>query len=135
MILKYLIDTDTFIYIKNHRPPQVLKHFKSMEVGEVTLSVISYGELFRGCERSHFKHKNHEQLKQLIRLIPVQSLPVSAGVHYGELRTRLEKQGNVIGANDMWIAAHALSMELTLLTNNTKEFSRVDGLKIKNWVK
>ena len=134
MSLDYLIDTDTFIYIKNHRPPHVMKHFSSLEIGTVAISVVSYGELFRGCERSHFKKKNHEQLRQLIQFIPVQPLPVNTGMEYGKLRTLLEKQGNIIGANDLWIAAHALALNLTLVTNNTKEFSRVDGLRIENWV-
>lgn len=134
MTVRYLIDTDTFIYIKNHRPPQVLQRFSNMEAGSVAISVISYGELFRGCERSDFVQKNHNRLQQLIKHIPVQELPEDAGVHYGKLRTSLEKRGNIIGANDMWIAAHAQALNLTLITNNTKEFSRVDGLNIENWV-
>lgn len=134
MSLDYLIDTDMFIYIRNHRPSHVMSHFSSLEIGTVALSVVSYGELFRGCERSDFKQKNHEQLSQLIQLIPVQPLPINAGMEYGKLRTTLEKQGKIIGANDLWIAAHALALDLTLVTNNTREFSRVDGLKIENWV-
>ena len=134
MNLDYLIDTDTFIYIRNHRPPHVMEYFNSLEVGTVGISVVSYGELFRGCERSDFKQKNHDQLKQLIQFIPVQSLPINAGIEYGVLRTSLEKQGNIIGANDLWIAAHAMALDLTLVTNNTREFSRVEGLRIENWV-
>jgi len=134
MTAQYLIDTDTFIYIKNHRPPQVLQRFSNMKAGSVAISVISYGELFRGCERSDFAKKNHSRLQQLIQFIPVYELPEDAGAHYGKLRTNLEKKGSIIGANDMWIAAHALALNLTLITNNTKEFSRVDGLSIENWV-
>jgi tRNA(fMet)-specific endonuclease VapC len=134
MSLDYLIDTDTFIYIKNHRPPQVLERFRSMEAGSASISVITYGELFRGCERSNFIQKNHEQLNLLIHSIPVQAMPIKAGAIYGKLRTDLERQGNIIGGNDLWIAAHALSLGLTLVTNNINEFSRVDGLKIENWV-
>ena len=134
MNLEYLIDTDTFIYIRNHRPPQVMEHFKSLGVGSAAISVVTYGELYRGCERSSYIQKNHKQLKQLIQLIPVQPLPINTGMEYGKLRTLLEKQGNIIGANDLWIAAHAMALDLTLVTNNTKEFSRVDGLRIENWV-
>ena len=134
MSLQYLINTDTFIYIKNHRPPQVLERFHTLKTGSSAISVITYGELFRGCERSDFKQRNHDRLKQLIHSISVQALPIEVGAIYGKLRTELEKQGNIIGGNDMWIAAHALSLGLTLITTNTQEFSRVDGLKIENWV-
>lgn len=134
MSFEYLIDTDTFIYLRNHRPPQVMELFSSLEVNSAVISVVTYGELFRGCERSDFKQRNHHQLQQLIHLIPVQPLPINAGMEYGKLRTMLEKQGNIIGANDLWIAAHAMALNLTLVTNNINEFSQVDGLKIENWV-
>ena len=134
MSLDYLIDTDTFIYIRNHRPPQVLERFRTMKAGSASISVVTYGELFRGCERSDFIQKNHEQLNQLIHSIPVQAMPIETGAIYGKLRTDLEKSGNIIGANDLWIAAHAMALDFTLVTNNTNEFSRVDGLKIENWV-
>lgn len=134
MKLRYLIDTDTFIYIKNHRPPQVLERFTSLEVGSVGISVITYGELYRGCERSHFKQENHEKLKQLIDMIPVQAMPQNTGAYYGKVRSEFESQGRIIGNNDLWIAAHALALEITLITNNTKEFNRVEGLSIENWV-
>ena len=134
MTASYLIDTDTFIYIKNHHPPQVLEHFREMKAGAAFISVITYGELYRGCERSNFKQKNHHRLNQLINIIPVKVVPENAGKAYGRLRANLEKKGNVIGNNDMWIAAHAVALDLTLVTNNTKEFSRVDGLRTENWV-
>jgi tRNA(fMet)-specific endonuclease VapC len=134
MKLRYLIDTDTFIYIKNHRPPQVLERFTSLEVDSVGISVITYGELYRGCERSHFKQENHEKLQQLIDMIPVQAMPQNTGTYYGKVRSELESQGRIIGNNDLWIAAHALALDITLITNNTKEFNRVEGLCIENWV-
>ena len=134
MIPQYMIDTDTFIYIKNHRPPQVLARFSRMDVGVTGISVITYGELFRGAERSEHCKQNHRVLQQLIKYIPVQPMPEDTGLFYGQIRTALEKRGQVIGANDLWIAAHALAMNLTLVTNNTQEFKRIKRLKIENWI-
>ena len=134
MSLQYLLDTDTVIYIKNHRPPQVLKRFTELKPGTMGISVITYGELVRGAERSNYKQQNHEKLEKIIDIIPVQPMHQDAGFLYGEIRTGLEKQGNIIGNNDLWIAAHAVALGVTLVTNNTKEFSRVSGLSIENWV-
>jgi len=134
MKIHYLLDTDTFIYIKNHQPPQVLQHFSRLQPGAVGISVITYGELIRGVERSEYKTKNHEKLKYFIELIPVQAMPVGAGLRYGEIRTDLEKSGKVIGNNDLWIAAHASTLGVTLITNNTREFSRIEDLALENWV-
>lgn len=134
MTPRYIIDTDTFIYIKNYRPPQVFERFRILKAGTVGISVITYGELFRGAERSEFKRRNHEKLKALIHSVPVQPMPEDTGLHYGRIRYELEKAGNIIGNNDLWIAAHALALDVTLITNNTSEFSRVDGLSIENWV-
>jgi len=134
MSLRYLINTDIFIYIKNHHPPQVLEYFRTLKDGTVGISVITYGELFRGAERSNFRQKNHKTLQQLIDVVPVQTMPRDTGNHYGKIRTQLEKTGNIIGGNDLWIAAHALALNLTLVTNNTREFSRVEKLKIENWL-
>lgn len=134
MTLRYIIDTDTFIYIKNYRPPQVFERFRTLGAGTVGISVITYGELFRGAERSDFRQRNHKKLQELVHSIPVQPMPEHTGLHYGKIRHDLEKAGKVIGNNDLWIAAHVLASNLTLITNNTKEFGRVDGLSIENWV-
>ena len=134
MKVQYLLDTDTFIYIKNHQPLQVLEHFSSLQPGSVGISVITYGELIRGAERSQYKTNNHEKLSQFIELIPVQPMPIDAGIHYGKIRTILQQAGKVIGNNDLWIAAHARTLDVTLISNNTKEFSRIDDLVLDNWV-
>jgi len=134
MKLHYFLDTDTVIYIKNNHPPQVLERFNTLKPGVIGISVITYGELIRGTERSHYKQQNHEKLKQIIEIIPVQPMPEGAGWHYGEIRSDLEKSGRIIGNNDLWIAAHARAMGVTVVTNNTKEFSRVKNLSIENWV-
>lgn len=134
MKIHYLLDTDTFIYIKNHQPPQVLQRISCLQPGAVGISVITYGELIRGVERSEHKTKNHQKLKYFIELIPVQAMPAGAGLRYGKIRTDLEKTGKVIGNNDLWIAAHASTLGVTLITNNTREFKRIDGLALENWV-
>jgi tRNA(fMet)-specific endonuclease VapC len=134
MKLQYFLDTDTVIYIKNHHPPQVLERFSVLKPGAVGISVITYGELIRGAERSDYKQRNHQKLKQIIEIIPVHSMPQDTGLHYGEIRFDLEKSGRIIGNNDLWIAAHARAMGVTVVTNNTKEFCRVENLSIENWV-
>lgn len=134
MKLSYLLDIDTFIYIKNHRPPQVLERFSLLEPGTIGISVITYGELIRGAERSEHTEMNLEKLNQFIEIIAVQSMSIAVGIHYGQIRTELEKTGKIIGSNDLWIAAHARAERLTLITNNTKEFSRVNDLVLENWV-
>lgn len=73
-------------------------------------------------------------MNRFIELIPVQTMPIDTGIHYGEIRMFLEKEGKVIGNNDLWIAAHARAINVTLITNNTNEFSRVVGLSQENWV-
>jgi len=134
MKLQYFLDTDTVIYIKNHHPPQVLARFNTLKPGVVGMSVITYGELIRGAERSGYKQKNHQKLKQIIEIIPVHSIPQDTGLHYGQIRSKLESVGSIIGNNDLWIAAHSRAVGITLVTNNTKEFSRVENLSIENWV-
>jgi tRNA(fMet)-specific endonuclease VapC len=134
MKLQYFLDTDTVIYIKNHHPPQVFERFSTLRPGAVGISVITYGELIRGAERSAYKQRNHQKLKQIIEIIPVHPMPQDTGLHYGEIRSDLEKSGRIIGNNDLWIAAHARAMGVTVVTNNTKEFSRVEKLSIENWV-
>jgi len=134
MTLRYLLDTNICIYIAKQHPKNVLRHFEQLSVGDVAISVISYGELIYGVEKSQHVQKNSQLIRQLINLIPPLALPHNAGDHYGKVRSQLEKEGKIIGNNDLWIAAHALAAELVLVTNNTKEFSRIPSLKIDNWV-
>ncbi|OYV71855.1 MAG: VapC toxin family PIN domain ribonuclease, partial [Acidithiobacillus ferrivorans] len=98
------------------------------------MSAITLGELRHGAEKSQARDKALKVLDQLRSSIQVLEIPVDAGQHYGQIRARLEKMGKPIGNNDLWIAAHALSENLVLVTNNTQEFSRVEGLQLENWV-
>ena len=136
MASRYLLDTNICIYIRRRRPPAVLIKFLQLKAGEAVLSVITYGELAYGMmKRTDPPPNAAEQLEEFISLIRVMPLPVEAGRIYGEIRTVLELKGQIIGSNDLWIAAHAISANLILVTNNEREFRRVPGLKIENWVK
>ena len=132
--MSYMLDTDTCIYIKNRRPPHVLDRFSRLQSGEVVMSLITFGELLNGALKSNQANSALEKINQLAIILPVQNMSPDVAKHYASIRRSLEKRGTIIGANDLWIAAHAITLNLTLVTNNTKEFSRVDGLNIENWV-
>jgi len=130
----YLLDTNICIYIAKQKPLHVLKRFKELSVGDVAMSVISYGELIYGAQKSQHTEKSMKNLNQLIQLIPPLPLPLECGEQYGRIRKTLEKRGKTIGNNDLWIAAHALALNTTLVSNNLKEFERVPNLNLENWV-
>ncbi len=129
-----MLDTDTCIYLKNRRPPSIAKHFSTLRWGEVVISLVTFGELYNGALKSNESQAALKNINQLAKRLPVEAMPVDVAKTYGSIRRTLEQRGQIIGCNDLWIAAHALSLGLTLITNNTQEFSRVDGLKIENWV-
>ena len=130
----YLLDTNICIYIAKKHPANVLKKFETLNVGQVGMSLITLGELYYGAEKSQHKIKTLNILKQLTTLISALPLPMNTVDHYANIRASLEKQGKVIGNNDLWIAAHARADKLILVTNNTKEFKRVPLLNVENWV-
>jgi tRNA(fMet)-specific endonuclease VapC len=134
MNARFLLDTNICIHIRRRRPPEVLARFQRLRPGEAVISVITYGELMYGAEKSQFHEQATKQLMELTGLVPVMELPSSAGQFYGAIRAALEIKGEVIGNNDLWIAAHARAAGLTLVTNNEDEFRRIQGLKIQNWV-
>lgn len=131
---RYLLDTHICIYIKNHRPAEVLARFSKLPPGKVAMSVITYGELCFGAERSSKPKESRHILEQLIALIPVLPLDETVSAHYGKIRHHLQASGKSIGNNDLWIAAHALASKLIMITNNVTEFERVPGLRVENWV-
>ncbi|MGH8557441.1 MAG: type II toxin-antitoxin system tRNA(fMet)-specific endonuclease VapC [Methylococcales bacterium] len=132
---RYLLDTNICIYIAKRHPPEVLKRFESLQVGDVSMSLITYGELLFGAEKSQFSQRAWDNLLRFAELVQVLPLPSSAANYYAMIRATLEKAGTPIGANDLWIAAHALTEDLVLVTNNLREFDRVPGLNAENWVK
>jgi tRNA(fMet)-specific endonuclease VapC len=131
---RFLLDTNICIHIRRQRPPEVLARFQRLKPGEAVLSVITYGELVYGVEKSQFRQQATRQLTELTGLVPVMELPLQAGEAYGEIRAALESRGEAIGNNDLWIAAHAKAAGLILVTSNEREFKRVQGLKVQNWV-
>jgi len=134
MDARFLLDTNICIYIRRQRPPELLARFERLKLGEAVLSVITYGELIYGVEKSQFREQATKQLAELAGLVPIMELPPRAGEFYGAIRASLDVRGEIIGNNDVWIAAHAKAAELTLVTNNEREFRGIQGLKMQNWV-
>jgi len=133
MDARFLLDTNICIHIRRQRPAGILARFQRLKPGEAVLSVITYGELIYGLEKSQFRQQAARQLAELAGIVPVMELPLQAGQFYGEIRATLEVRGEIIGNNDLWIAAHAKAADLTLVTSNEREFKRIQGLKIQNW--
>jgi tRNA(fMet)-specific endonuclease VapC len=134
MRARYLLDTNIFVYIRRGRPAEVLARFQRLRPREAVISVITYGELLYGMEKKHPEPQAFHRLEELVSLMEVVALPTEAGRIYGAIRVGLEAKGEMIGNNDLWIAAHAKAAELTLVTNNEREFRRVPGLMMENWV-
>jgi tRNA(fMet)-specific endonuclease VapC len=133
METRFLLDTNICIYIRQKKPEEVLRRFRTLKQGVAALSVISFGELVYGAEKSAQRAAALELLRELARVLPVLGLPETAAEAYGAIRAELERKGQMIGNNDLWIAAHARAAGLTLVTNNVREFRRVRGLKVENW--
>ncbi len=130
----YMLDTDTCIYIIKKKPRSVLNYFQRLQPGELSISAITFAELMNGAKKSHQVKDNITRLNELAELLEIKPFDQKAVIAYGDVRSALEKRGNIIGSNDLLIAAHAISHDYILVTNNEKEFRRVDGLKIENWV-
>ncbi len=131
--VRYLLDTNICIYIAKRRPPEVAGRFERLYPGEVGMSMITYGELLLGAEKSQHPKQAAERLQRFVELVPVLALPDESPRHYARIRAELERAGTPIGANDLWIAAHALASGLILVSNNLREFGRVAGLATENW--
>lgn len=131
---RYLLDTNICIYIARHHPLQVRKRFEQLQTGDVGMSFVTHGELMFGAEKSKSRDQTIEKLNRLIEIIPVIFPEPQMAQHYGEIRAFLERSGQPIGANDLWISAHARSLDMILVSNNTKEFERVPKLKLENWL-
>ncbi len=132
--MNFLIDTNICIYIMNNQPVEVIQKFKRFDVGALGVSSITVSELQYGVAKSRRQQENQQRLNEF--LVPFAILPYDelAAKHYGEIRTHLEKNGDLIGPLDLLIAAHALSRDLVLVSNNGREFERVPNLKVENWV-
>lgn len=133
MSVQFMLDTNICIYIINQKPQYVFEKFEQYEIGEIAISSITASELAFGVEKSG-SAKNKAALMKF--LAPLEILPFDEHAiwHYATARHHLQSRGTPIGALDLLIASHALSLDLTFVTNNTKEFERVDGLRLANWV-
>jgi tRNA(fMet)-specific endonuclease VapC len=135
MAVRYLLDTNICIYIAKHNPPAVRARFAGHTSDELAMSVITLGELRHGAEKSQARERALAALNRLEAGIQVAPLTEPAGQHYGQIRAALERAGQPIGNNDLWIAAHARAEGWILVTNNEREFSRVEGLAVENWTR
>ena len=133
--MEFLLDTNICIYIIKRKPSNVIKRFTQTEISQIGISSITLSELSYGISKSSRPEQNQVALAQFAAPLEIVPYGDDAAQYYGELRAHLEKQGTPIGSLDMLIAAHALSLGCTLVTNNEKEFIRVPNLKINNWIK
>ena len=129
-----LLDTNICIYVARSRPVTVARRFTRAAPGSLGISIITWGELCFGAAKSNDSSRAHSLLQQFSRVVQVVPLTPEAGLHYGEVRASLQRAGTPIGNNDLWIAAHALALGVPLVSNNVREFERVPGLKLENWV-
>lgn len=131
--MRYMLDTNICIYSIKHKPEQVFLRLQEHEPADICISSVTYAELVHGVEKSQAIEKNRLALALLLSNIEILNFDANAAEFYGKIRADLEKQGTPIGPLDMMIAGHAKSLNYTVVTNNTKEFNRVPGLKFENW--
>jgi tRNA(fMet)-specific endonuclease VapC len=131
--VRYLLDTDICIFIARRKPARVIDRFDNLPPGDVGISVISYGELRFGAEKSDQPEDALKVLSEVLEGVRVVPLEDQVSAIYGNLRLYLERRGQQIGNNDLWIASHCLQLGLTLVTNNEREFRRIPNLAIENW--
>ena len=129
----YMLDTNTCIFVLKNRPEKVRKKFKAIK--NICISSVTYGELCFGIENgeSSLREQRCEQLDDFTQRILIDPWDEEAARHYGSIRAILKREGNLIGNNDLLIASHARSIDSVLVTNNTKEFSRVPDLTLEDW--
>lgn len=132
-MLKYMLDTNIAIYVIKRRPVNVLKTF-NQHAGQLSISSITMAELMHGVEKSARPDHNLRQVEDFVSRLTVLEYGTRAATQYGDIRAVLERKGTPIGVNDLHIAGHARSESLALVSNNLKEFERVEGLRLENWI-
>jgi tRNA(fMet)-specific endonuclease VapC len=130
---RFMLDTDICSYIMKRSHPLVLKRLRAVPVSDVCMSVVTSAELLYGVEISPRRAQDAAALAAFLPYVEALDLTDDVAIHYAEIRAELKKRGTMIGANDLFIAAHARAVGVTLVTNNTVEFERVGGLTIENW--
>jgi tRNA(fMet)-specific endonuclease VapC len=132
-VIRYMLDTNICIYIIKRKPLSVIQKLQSLDISDVGISTITLSELEYGVAKSSKAEQNKLALTEFVAPLEILDYDDLAAQQYGTIRASLEAQGQVIGSNDLLIAAHALSCACTLVTNNENEFSRVKGLSLQNW--
>ena len=132
-MLKYMLDTNIVIYVIKRRPIEVMELF-NLHAGQMCISSITLAELLHGAEKSSKPEHNMRQVEDFVSRLEVLEYGVKAASHYGDIRAVLEHKGTPIAVNDFHIAGHARSEGMTLVTNNLREFERVDALRLESWV-
>ncbi len=129
-----MLDTNICIYIIKNRPKSAKERLREFEIGELCISTITVSELMYGAFKSEHTEKNLNAIESFLMPFEIVDYDSMASVEHGKIRAYLEKKGQVIGNMDIQIAGHALALNLVLVTNNTREFERVQGLRLDNWV-
>ncbi|MBT9319327.1 type II toxin-antitoxin system tRNA(fMet)-specific endonuclease VapC [Actinobacillus pleuropneumoniae] len=132
-MLTYMLDTNIAIYVIKRRPIEVLDKF-NLNSTRLCVSSITAAELYYGAEKSQFPERNMAVIEDFLSRLTILDYTHKAATHFGNIKAHLSKQGKIIGENDIHIAAHARSEGLVLVTNNLREFERVEGLRLDNWV-
>jgi len=132
--MKYMLDTNICIGLIRQKPAALIKRLTECIPGDVGVSTITVAELMHGAQKSSQVEKNMEALEQFLLPIEVADFDLTASMAYGQVRSALEKSGNLIGSMDMLIGAHSASLDVVLVTNNTGEFTRIPGLKVEDWM-
>jgi len=132
-MIRYMLDTDMCSYVMKRSHPALVKKLRSVPIDSVSVSVITKAELLFGVELSPRRSEDAAALDAFLKHVEVLEFDEAAAGHYAQIRADLQRRGEMIGANDLLIAAHARSRKDVLVTNNTREFGRVPGLKLENW--
>ena len=132
-MLEYMLDTDTCIYVLKNRPPGLRERFNRL-AEQLCISTITLAELSYGTEKSSRRDENRRGVDGFAARLDVLPFSAEAALHYGQVRAELERSGRPAGAHDMLIGAHARSAGLIIVTNNVREFERIPGLRVENWV-
>jgi len=132
-MLRYMLDTNVCIQVIRERPEPLRARFNA-NAAALCISVVALAELLYGAEKSARPEANRTNVEQFVARLEVLPFDTEAAAHYGDIRASLERQGTPTGAYDMMIAAHARAHGLVVVTNNTREFTRVDGLRVEDWL-
>ena len=132
--MRYMLDTNICIYLIKRKPLSVLNKLRSIAISDVAISSITLAELEYGVAKSSRQTQNNDALQEFVAPLEIMYFDDGSACRYGEIRAYLEREGKVIGGMDMLIAGHASSLKYTLVSNNLREFERVPGLLLENWL-